>query len=1283
MSRRSQLPPKRRYRYLRLGMRYVVVAAATVLISFIAVYIAARAYLPRLIERKAEIEVWLTTAIQHPVRLGRIETYWRGMNPGVRVYGVTVYSSDGQRPGIRVGEVQVNVDPLALLQGRVEVYRLVLIHPAATLARDEHGRIGVPELALPTDAKPGAGLALLLAQPRVEVRDGELRWRDARESGAELKLSDIEFNLRNTGARHRLAASADFPDAVCRKCALTADITGNPVADSWDGEIALRTEGFDIAALPVALRERLPTDLRGRFDVDLWSDWRAARPRIVRGQAKATRMRFPFGPNSQFIALREFGADVFWQGRDDGGRLELQRMTLGLIDKPWSAGHLVLEYGTEANLFEVDHLNLDDVTGFVVKNQTQHTLLRHWAELRPSGALDALHIKTQGPLATPSGFEVTALLDHVGTSAHERFPSVNGLSGRVSLDNDAGDLEVNSDDLAFDLPRVFRAPLRAGHFSGSIRWRNDDAAWHVTGTELKLEGEDGKGSGNLTLDIPHDRAVSPVLNLRVDFRDGNGAHASRYYPVHKLPPRAVKWMESSFVDGRVTSGYLVYDGPIRKFPFDDHEGKFELRAEVRDGVYRYLPGWAPVTQAQASVAIDGAEAVITGSGRIGLLHAHDVRVEVGRRPDAVTRVVRVRGQVDGPVAEAVRVLQAVQTDKSYAWRRPVREIATAAGTGALDLDVFVPLKTEIDPSFFATYRMKETTLKLDTGAGVEDASGVVRFTDAGLHDSNLQGRLFGGPTTFVSAYDADGLRVQAHGRFVLRELLRGRRKIADRVKGGVDWVLEWTDGPNGARLQANADFGDVRAQLPPPLRRESGHASDRLTVTTEISRPDALVLALSASNAEASGKLAFARASDHERWHFDRGRVNFGRAVSQLPLREGLEVGLDVDDLDVDEWLPLMDSVVPDGSASIVTAVRADVKRLGLLSRQWGRSFLHFVRFGDQWKLVVDGDAAAGEGSFVPRTRDRARLHLDLAYLRLPPRGDGEPNAEAADPRRLPGVELRARSFEYKNRQFGELTFAAAPDSQGWRIDRLNLVRPESKLTIDGVWRRRGERESSEFNIDWHSDDMGASLTAWGLPDQMAKGTVRLQGHLTWPGAPTEPKLAGMDGNLEVAAENGRFLKLDPGAARLFGLLDLRSIGRYLTLDFSPAFGKGFAFDAIHGKIAVEDGNANTKDLVVQGPALSLGVVGRVGLATEDYDLALEASPKIGSTLTLTSWGLFGPQVAAAVLALQRLFKHQIQEGTRTTYLIKGSWDNPTVTKLTKPPAPPAPPPDPTPDPTQ
>jgi uncharacterized protein YhdP len=242
----------------------------------------------------------------------------------------------------------------------------------------------------------------------------------------------------------------------------------------------------------------------------------------------------------------------------------------------------------------------------------------------------------------------------------------------------------------------------------------------------------------------------------------------------------------------------------------------------------------------------------------------------------------------------------------------------------------------------------------------------------------------------------------------------------------------------------------------------------------------------------------------------------------------------------------------------------------------------------------------------------------------------------------------------------------AGPGESGWQIKRFNLSRPEMKLNVSGNWQFVNNNHASAFVIEFNSADMGKTMEAFGVPDQMSGGEVSVKSHLSWPASPANAQLATLSGGIEVSAKKGRFLQVKQGAGRLFGLLDLSAISRYLTLDFSPVFGKGFIYDRISGEINIEQGNAYTHNFSIRGPATQIDIGGRVGLAAEDYDLAIELEPKLSDTVTLATWGVWGPQVAAVVLAAQKIFKKQIAAGTRITYVVKGPWDNPAITKLVK-----------------
>ena len=74
-------------------------------------------------------------------------------------------------------------------------------------------------------------------------------------------------------------------------------------------------------------------------------------------------------------------------------------------------------------------------------------------------------------------------------------------------------------------------------------------------------------------------------------------------------------------------------------------------------------------------------------------------------------------------------------------------------------------------------------------------------------------------------------------------------------------------------------------------------------------------------------------------------------------------------------------------------------------------------------------------------------------------------------------------------------------------------------------------------------------------------------GRLEWRGAPLSPHYPSMQGQLHVDVGAGQFLKADPGAAKLLGVLSLQSLPRRLTLDFRDLFSAGFAFDFVRGDV--------------------------------------------------------------------------------------------------------------------
>ena len=139
---------------------------------------------------------------------------------------------------------------------------------------------------------------------------------------------------------------------------------------------------------------------------------------------------------------------------------------------------------------------------------------------------------------------------------------------------------------------------------------------------------------------------------------------------------------------------------------------------------------------------------------------------------------------------------------------------------------------------------------------------------------------------------------------------------------------------------------------------------------------------------------------------------------------------------------------------------------------------------------------------------------------------------------------------------------------------------------------------------------------------------------------------------------------VQPGAGRVLGLFSVAALPRRLALDFKDLTEKGLAFDSVQGDFELRDGNAFTSNLLLRGPAAEIGIAGRTGLATRDYDQTAVVTGNLGASLPVAGALAGGPAVGAALLLFSQVFKEPLKGITRGYYRITGPWDNPTVERV-------------------
>src|SRR5687767_10895310 len=132
----------------------------------------------------------------------------------------------------------------------------------------------------------------------------------------------------------------------------------------------------------------------------------------------------------------------------------------------------------------------------------------------------------------------------------------------------------------------------------------------------------------------------------------------------------------------------------------------------------------------------------------------------------------------------------------------------------------------------------------------------------------------------------------------------------------------------------------------------------------------------------------------------------------------------------------------------------------------------------------------------------------------------------------------------------------------------------------------------------------------------------------------------------------------------MLGLMRVATLRRRLALDFTDITDKGMAFDAIRGDFVLSSGDAFTSNLLLRGPAAEIGIVGRTGLDTKDYDQTAVVTGNLGQSLPVAGALAGGPAVGAALLLFSQLFKQPLKGIARGYYRITGPWDDPNVERV-------------------
>jgi uncharacterized protein YhdP len=314
------------------------------------------------------------------------------------------------------------------------------------------------------------------------------------------------------------------------------------------------------------------------------------------------------------------------------------------------------------------------------------------------------------------------------------------------------------------------------------------------------------------------------------------------------------------------------------------------------------------------------------------------------------------------------------------------------------------------------------------------------------------------------------------------------------------------------------------------------------------------------------------------------------------------------------------------------------------------------------WSGKIDSPQIKGRIE-LPKNLKKGAIRLDLDHYSVDSDNSNEgksPSFNTFDPRNLPPLQVTGKSLLFNGINLGSFDLQTSSLKRGVSFDRVEVNSGWFKFKATGSWLVNKAIPDNAMNFKMETADLGKLMESLGFTPNIKNAPGHFEGDLQWPGSPADIKNLWLTGHIDLKLRKGKFVDIEPGAGRIFGLLNLGALHRRLTLDFSDFFGKGLSFDKIEGSFNLDNGNAYTQDLSIEGPTGIIEVSGRTGLVSRDFDQLVTVIPDVSGTISTVGAILTGPLTGAALYTINKIAGKKINP-VKTQYQVVGPWDKPEI----------------------
>lgn len=1258
-------------RLVKFGMLAVACAAVFIGIAFC---LFTFVFLPSLDHYRPYLAHYLSQKIKRPVMIGSLSGYWDGVSARLVLKHLNIMDPAGGQ-ALTLDQVDIKPSWVSLLVWEPRLSLIQVDGPTIEVRRWRDQRITLNGFTLTSVSSDNAFTNWLLRQSRVVITHATCSWQDDYLGLPRLTVQQGNVDLAQGLFKHHLNVIGQSAFSPKTQLNLSASWYGDDINQwkKWHGTLDLMLYGAKVGAwshyldrfgilrsgegngtLTLAFSQAridsLVADVRIHNAIWRPLDARELTVPTLHGHVVLTRKDNTYRIYASDLTLASQTGLAFNHSRIDGS----------WTDSEQGGGELVL-----------DNADLSHLTPFIHAIGIDRNPM--FAHFSPSGTLKNLTVSWHGRRDAPKDYRLTSQFSRLTWMAFDTVPGVSEVSGMLSFDQQGGELTLsNNQHTQIRIPSVFPHALQFDRLEAAVNWSIDKRNG-VTVNIKQLQFANKDLSGWLLGHYRSANSLTGVIDITAGLNHTVSAQRVPDYLPYQAGEKTITWLKHALKGGFAHNVTMRLKGDLDRFPFKGGQGgDFLVSAQVQQGALFYDKAWPVLTDIQAGLIFHNEQMQITGrSAKTVGVPLKDIKVSIADLTASNT-ALDIQGKASAPLATLL----------AFSTRSPIQQMTSgflgsirAKGEGTVALNLRIPLVGNENPHvngklFFLGNTLALTSLPIPE---LSDVQGSLNFTERGVYSPNIQMKAWGG--TFTLTADTPrtgGTHVAVEGTAETAQVVSSYSPaLSSYVRGHSRYHADFVIRNGLENLNVSSDLVGTNIRTVPPVGKTPEEAK-KFTLT--------LTPLLKEAQMEAEVTLG---TETRSRWRIsDEGKWLGGQVAVNTPLPaysndNGFHLSVVMPSIELEAYRRLVaGSTAPDLTMPLTIQLKSPIVTWQNCHLNDVVATVRHVPAGQAWNLALQARQASGtlnyfaaEGQLVARF---SRLAFDSSLLCA----KNEPTPQVGDttrptPMPHPFMDISVDELLIRGQPVGTLTVKAAPRDKDWIFDSIVLNTKEGHVT--GEMRIHPTSDETDDETDAHvksrfiveSQNIGQLLDRFGIHNTFYKGRGRVSGELSWPGGIIDVDLAHTIGHVEIDLHNGRFAKMDPGVARLLGIISLQSLARLIRLDFVDVFSEGFAFDTLQGNAGIKQGIFNTQGIQMKGPAANVTIQGTVNLVNEQQSLRVHVEPHLSEGVALaTGAALINPIAGVAALAAQKVLQDPVSKMFSVDYQVTGSLQAPSIHRV-------------------